>query len=350
MGSAYPHFKSSYSHEELVQQFLLTPADLQLLLACRGEANRCGMAPLLKALPYLGYVPEALGRIPREVRVFIANQLGCLWDPSADYPWHSSTRDYHLAQVRQHTGWRFPTAQDKAALEDWLRHTAAYEAHTAEALFGCACDRLRALRVELPAEGELQRLVGALHGFFQDVHRAIAAAFPTEVRTRIDAMLLVPEGRSVSPFEDLKADPGKPAFRAAFRKRRCLILADGFYEWKKENRHKQPFHIRLRDGRSFAFAGLWEHWEGPEGKAIHSCTILTASPNELLRPLHHRMAVILDSGDYDLWLDPAIQEVERLQPLLRPYPPETMTAYPVSTRVNNPANDHPECVEPIRRD
>ncbi len=140
----------------------------------------------------------------------------------------------------------------------------------------------------------------------------------------------------------------KPAFRAAFRKRRCLILADGFYEWKKEGRHKQPFHIRLDDGRSFAFAGLWEHWAGGEGPAIDSCTILTTTPNDLLRPLHHRMAVILAPEDYDLWLDPAMQEVERPQPLLRPYPGEGMTAYPVSTRVNNPANDHPECVTPIQ--
>jgi putative SOS response-associated peptidase YedK len=141
----------------------------------------------------------------------------------------------------------------------------------------------------------------------------------------------------------------KPAFRVAFRKRRCLILADGFYEWKKEGRQKQPFHIRLRDGRPFGFAGLWEHWEGGEAAAIDSCTILTTIPNDLLRPLHHRMAVILAPEDYDLWLDPAIQEVDRLQPLLRPYPAEAMTAYPVSTRVNSPANDQPECVEPIRK-
>ncbi len=139
----------------------------------------------------------------------------------------------------------------------------------------------------------------------------------------------------------------KPAFRVAFKKRRCLILADGFFEWKKENRHKQPYYIRLDDGRPFAFAGLWEHWEGPEGKAIDSCTILTATPNDLLRPLHHRMAVILPSSAYDRWLDPSIQEADRLQPLLQPYPSEEMTAYPVSTVVNNPANDTPRCTEPL---
>ncbi len=138
----------------------------------------------------------------------------------------------------------------------------------------------------------------------------------------------------------------KPAFRSAFRKRRCLILADGFYEWKKEGRHKQPFHISLGDGRHFAFAGLWEHWDGGDGAAIDSCTILTTTPNDLLRPLHHRMAVILAPEAYDLWLDPAIQEVERLQPLLRAYPPEGMEAYPVSRMVYNPANDDPRCIEP----
>ena len=139
----------------------------------------------------------------------------------------------------------------------------------------------------------------------------------------------------------------KPAFRAAFRKRRCLILADGFYEWKKEDRHKQPFHIRLRHGRPFAFAGLGEHWEGREGAPIDSCTILTATPNDLVQPLHHRMAVILPASEYTLWLDPDVQELESLQPLLRPYPAEEMTAYPVSTRVNNPTNDSPTLLKPL---
>jgi putative SOS response-associated peptidase YedK len=104
----------------------------------------------------------------------------------------------------------------------------------------------------------------------------------------------------------------------------------------------------MNDGRPFGFAGLWEHWEGPEGPAIDSCTILTATPNELLRPLHHRMAVILPASAYALWLDPRVQEVERLQPLLCPYPAEEMMVYPVSTRVNNPANDSPDCIEPVK--
>lgn len=138
----------------------------------------------------------------------------------------------------------------------------------------------------------------------------------------------------------------KPAFRKAFRERRCLILADGFFEWQRRGRHKQPFHIRMRDGRPFAFAGLREYWEGPEGPGIDSCTILTTTANELVGALHDRMPVILAPQDYDLWLDPGIREAERLQSLLHAYPSEEMAAYPVSTRVNNPANDSPECVEP----
>ena len=140
----------------------------------------------------------------------------------------------------------------------------------------------------------------------------------------------------------------KPAFRRAFRERRCLILADGFYEWQRQGRRKQPYHIRLRDGHPFAFAGLWEHWEGPEGSGIASCTILTTVSNDLIGEIHNRMPVILAPEDYDLWLDPTLQEVDRLQPLLRPYPAEEMTAFPVSPRVNNPANDLSECVEPLR--
>ncbi len=138
-----------------------------------------------------------------------------------------------------------------------------------------------------------------------------------------------------------------PAFRAAFRRRRCLMLADGFYEWQQLGRRKQPFHVRMRDGTPFAFAGLWEHWKGPDGAAIDSCTLLTTEPNDLIRTFHHRMPVILDPKEYDLWLDPGIQEPQRLQPLLRPYSSEVLAAYPVSTRVNNPANDTPDCIQPL---
>jgi uncharacterized protein DUF4158 len=108
---------TSYSHEEMVEHFLLTPAELQLVLTCRGNANRCGMALLQKTISHLGYVPDPMPQIPEEVRAFVAAQLGLLWDSSEAYSWHGSTLDFHLAQIRQHSGWRFPTAQDKEELE-----------------------------------------------------------------------------------------------------------------------------------------------------------------------------------------------------------------------------------------
>lgn len=139
----------------------------------------------------------------------------------------------------------------------------------------------------------------------------------------------------------------KPSFRAAFRRRRCLVIADGFYEWEKQNGSKQPIFIHLRDARPFAFAGLWEHWEGPDDNIIESCTILTCDPNDFLRPVHNRMPVILDPEDYDLWLNPEVQQPDPLQPLLRPYTAEDMDAYPVSRFVNSPGNDSPKCIEPL---
>jgi putative SOS response-associated peptidase YedK len=139
----------------------------------------------------------------------------------------------------------------------------------------------------------------------------------------------------------------KPAFRAAFRRRRCLVVADGFYEWQKLERGKQPFYVRLRNGQPFAFAGLWEQWKGPDDHVIESCTLLTTQPNDLIRPVHNRMPVILHPSDYGLWLDPRVQQADRLQPLLRAYPPEEMEAYPISRFVNRPNNDDARCIEPL---
>jgi putative SOS response-associated peptidase YedK len=141
----------------------------------------------------------------------------------------------------------------------------------------------------------------------------------------------------------------KPAFRSAFRQRRCLVLADGFYEWQQQEdkKQKQPFYFRLSDGQPFAFAGLWEHWKGADGEEIESCTLLTTEPNELMQPIHNRMPVILDPKDYDLWLDSEVKKPELLQPLLRSYQTEEMTAYPVSKVVNKPTNDTAECINSI---
>jgi putative SOS response-associated peptidase YedK len=139
----------------------------------------------------------------------------------------------------------------------------------------------------------------------------------------------------------------KPAFRSAFKHRRCLVLADGFYEWQRQNGKKQPFYFRLQDGQPFCFAGLWEQWESPEKEKIASCTILTTEANEVLKPIHDRMPVVLDKKYYDLWLDPQAQKPEALQEVLHPYPASAMTSYPVSTLVNNPKYNNADCINSI---
>ncbi len=139
----------------------------------------------------------------------------------------------------------------------------------------------------------------------------------------------------------------KPSFRTAYRQRRCLVLADGFYEWRQEAEGpKTPFLVRMASGEPFAFAGLWELW-GPSDAPLHSCTIITTEPNALVAPIHDRMPVILPRSAYAEWLDPAEREPEGLQGLLGPYPASGMTAYPVSRHVNNPAHEDPKCVEPV---
>jgi putative SOS response-associated peptidase YedK len=141
----------------------------------------------------------------------------------------------------------------------------------------------------------------------------------------------------------------KPSFRSAFRKRRCLIIADGFYEWKKEDDKKIPVYIRLKSGKPFAFAGLWEAWTNPGGEILRSCTIVTCEPNELMAQYHHRMPVILPPEKYDEWLDVENFYPEKLKAMLVPYPADEMEAYVVSSKVNNPMNDEPDCIEPVGR-
>jgi putative SOS response-associated peptidase YedK len=139
----------------------------------------------------------------------------------------------------------------------------------------------------------------------------------------------------------------KPSFRSAFRKRRCLIPASGFYEWQQQGRQKQPIYIRLCDRRPFAFAGLWERWEPKDGEPVESCTIITTEPNEFMKSIHNRMPVILSTKNYDVWLDPAVQQADSLQAMLKPCPVEEMEAYAVSIIVNNPRIDNLQCVEPV---
>ena len=136
----------------------------------------------------------------------------------------------------------------------------------------------------------------------------------------------------------------KPSYRKAFKGRRCLILADGFYEWQKTDSGKQPFYIRMQDESPFAFAGLWESWQN--GHEIRSCTIITTAPNEVAASIHNRMPVILHPEDYEMWLDPDFDEREPLTTLLKPFPAEAMEAYPVSRRVNKPSNNDSGVIEP----
>ena len=140
----------------------------------------------------------------------------------------------------------------------------------------------------------------------------------------------------------------KPAFRSALKHRRCLVAADGFYEWKKVGAGKQPYLIRFADGRAFALAGLWERWLPQDGgAAVDSCTIITTTPNDLLRELHDRMPVILPLAAFEEWLRPEPLAAPRLEELLRPHPDAEMEAFAVSRRVNSPTNDDPSCIDPL---
>lgn len=137
-----------------------------------------------------------------------------------------------------------------------------------------------------------------------------------------------------------------PAFREALKFRRCLIAADGFYEWKKVGKTKQPYCFEVNKGELFAFAGLWERWKNPNGNWIESCSILTTTANAVGAPIHDRMPVILDPEDYDLWLDPGMKDVRAISQLLKPYDGPLMRCYPVGSQVNNVTHDDEECSRP----
>jgi putative SOS response-associated peptidase YedK len=140
----------------------------------------------------------------------------------------------------------------------------------------------------------------------------------------------------------------KPAFREPMRRRRCLIPADGFYEWKRlGSKSKQAYHIGLLDGGLFAFAGLWDRWKDASGAIIESCTILTTEANPLISDVHDRMPVILKPDDYELWLDPGITDPAQMGDLLAPFESRLMRKYPVGPQVNKAENDGPDCAEEV---
>jgi putative SOS response-associated peptidase YedK len=140
----------------------------------------------------------------------------------------------------------------------------------------------------------------------------------------------------------------KPAFADPLRFRRCLIPANGFYEWKEASGSRQPYCFEVGDGEMFACAGLWDGWKGPSGTWIRSCSILTTTPNATTSAVHDRMPVILDRDNYDLWLDPTITNAPSVTALLKPYDARLMRSYPVSTRVNNVAYDDQQCSAPVQ--
>ncbi|TWT27497.1 SOS response-associated peptidase [Planomicrobium sp. CPCC 101110] len=139
----------------------------------------------------------------------------------------------------------------------------------------------------------------------------------------------------------------KPSFRNAFKKKRCLIVADSFYEWQRTDEQKTPMRIKLKSGEPFAFAGLWESWKSPDGETINTCSILTTKPNDLMADIHDRMPVVLSKEAEKVWLDPNVQDPEVLGGLLKPFDAKDMEAYEVSSAVNSPKNNGPELIEKV---
>lgn len=139
----------------------------------------------------------------------------------------------------------------------------------------------------------------------------------------------------------------KPSFRNAFKKKRCLVVADSFYEWKRTDDGKTPMRIKLKSGEPFAFAALWESWKSPDGKTVNTCSILTTKANELMETIHDRMPVILTKEAEKIWLDPKVQDAEVLGSLLRPFDSDDLEAYEVSSAVNSPKNNGPELIKKV---
>lgn len=183
------------------------------------------------------------------------------------------------------------------------------------------------------------------------------AAIPNDGNNQLDYFIwgLIPSwakdpkigSRMINARSETLAE--KPSFRAAYRRRRCLILADGFYEWAKipGEKAKVPYYIQLQGRQPFAMAGLWEVWHAPDGSTVKSAAIITTTPNEKVAAIHNRMPVILPAEHHQAWLQPGETQPNDLQPLLLPYPAEEFILHPVSRVVNSPANDTPECIQPL---
>ena len=218
MKGDYPSFSRIYSHEELIEHFLMDEEEREFIAQLRGDANRYGAAILLKSIKYLGYFPGSMSEIPAAVKLYIAKQMDLAKDLSMHYPWDSRTRGDHLAWIRQQTGFRFPQAQDKADLENWLRREGALDAITSVDLFENAVQRLRSLSIELPSEKELQRIVNAaLNDFFSDVHHRVTQRLDDKTLENMDQLLIVPESEAFSAFGKLKASARRSSVKNLHR-------------------------------------------------------------------------------------------------------------------------------------
>ena len=177
-------------------------------------------------------------------------------------------------------------------------------------------------------DGGRNRLVSSRWGFVPSWSREMKTGYPM-INARAETV----------------AD--KRTFRSSFENNRCLVIADGFYEWKKTGSARQPYYIHLKSGEPFAFAGLYSMWTAPDGEPIRTSTIITTDANDLVKPLHDRMPVILPRSAYERWLDPAVREKELLLNLLTPVSVDELEAYLVTTKVNSYKNNDPENIKPV---
>jgi hypothetical protein len=214
MRGKYPELKPTYTEEELIENFLLDENEQKFVSQFRLAVNRQAVAVILKVVQYLGYFPEEKKEINESIRLFIAKQLGLLWDQMDDYLWQSSTRDYHFAAIRDYTNLKLPNAEDKKNLEIWLYQQAS-ENITEEALLECAFRQLKNLSVEVPAEKELLRIVNAaLNKFFQDLYQKISDSLSLKSRQELDKLLEIKEESPFSVFDFLKKDADQASVKS----------------------------------------------------------------------------------------------------------------------------------------
>ena len=210
MKNLYPRFQESYVQDELIEHFWLTNNEIEFIETFRSEVNRQAAAVLLKSLNYLGFFPDGFNEVPEQVKTFIARALNSLWDVTDLYDWLSSAKDRHYSQIREFSGWRSATGEDKEKLSQWLEENAAGEIGSEEALFETAVRRFQYLRIELPSRKELERLTSTVwNNTFQTIYRNIDEKLNSEQKQKLDELLIVKDTESFSAFDKLKSLSGK---------------------------------------------------------------------------------------------------------------------------------------------